>query len=530
MRAAVVAVVMAVATLALSAGAGAAAGQEQAVGPISLGIVQAVQSTLERHPLLEVQRQQVAISRAVRRQQTGAFDTQIEWGTNAQQTRTPLTEAERLGALAAGVPTSALTENLFSVSGGAQRRLRSGIVLGPSVVVNRTTDNIQALEGLNRTRLSFDVTLPLMRGKGTAIVAGPETAASIDIEASQYDLGQQAADLVLATATSYWQYVGSLHQLEIVTQSEARGREYVEAVRTLVEADRLPRSEVNQAQANFDSRAAGRFGLDQQVAEARSAVALAMGLAPDQVAGLPAPGDAFPDGLLETPPSRAPGAVQALIERSLTRRGDYLSAEKRRAAADVLRRVAANHVRPQLDITFSTGYASLRAGRGAGGFLGSPFTQASGPDAVVGLRWNRAPANNTALGEMAEAEAAYQQALWLRTERARVIATEVVNAVTALQNGVLRLTKATEAAKGFQAALDGERDKLRLGVGSLTDLLTVEGRLTEALLDLVGAQQAYAVGVVQLRHATGTLVDVTNTAAPAREVFYRPLSEAADQP
>ncbi len=424
------------------------------------------------------------------------------------------------------MPLSALIENAVGVSGSAQRLLRSGIALGPSLVVDRATDNIQATDGLNRARVSFDVTVPLLRGKGEAIVAGPETAATIDVEASLLDLGQQAADLVRTTAANYWQYVASRRQLEIATQSEARGRQYVEAVRTLADADRLPRSEVNQAQANFDSRAAGRFLLEQQVVEARSALALAMGLPPDQIASLPAPADVFPDGLSEALPLRGPEAVQALVDFALTRRADYLAAEKHRAAANVLRQVAANSVRPQMDLTLSTGYSSLRPGRGAGDFVGSPFVGASGPDALVGLRWTRPVANNTALGQMAEAEAAYQQSLWLRTERGRVIAVEVVNAVTALQNGILRLSRATEAVKGFQAALEGEQDKLRLGVGSLTDLLTVEGRLTEALLDLVGAQQAYAVGLVQLRYASGTLIDGAGMQAPTRDAFFRPTQVA----
>ena len=527
MRAAIVVGVIAGAALTPPATAWLAAAQDPPAPSMPLGIVEAVQSTLERHPLLEVQRQQVAISQAVRQQRSGDFDTQIEWGATEQYTHTPLTEAERLGALAAGVPASALTENTFSLSGGARRLLRSGLTLGPSVVLNRATDNLLTFEGLNRTRVSFDVTVPLLRGKGKAIVTGPETAAAIDVEASQQDLGQRAADLVLATAVDYWQYVASQRQLEIAAQSEARGRQYVDAVRTLAEADRLPRSEVSQAQANFDSRAAGRFLLEQQVVEAQSALALAMGLPPDQLAAVPAPADAFPDGLVEAPPSIAPDTLRALIDLALTRRADYLAAEKKLAAADVARQLAANRVRSQLDLTLSTGYSSLRAGRGANDFLASPFTQAAGPDAIVGLRWSRSLANTTALGEMAEAEAAYGQTLWLRTEQARVIAATVVNALTALRNGTLRLTKASEAVNGFKAALDGEQDRLRLGVGSLTDLLTVEGRLIDALTDLVGAQQAYAVGLVQLRHATGTLIDAADAPAPAREVFFRPLGEAA---
>jgi outer membrane protein TolC len=440
-----------------------------------------------------------------------------------------LLQAEQPAGLAAGLPLSALTDNAFNFTGRAERRLRSGISFGPAIVFDRATDNTSTADGLNRARLSFDATVPLLRGRGKDVVAAPETAAAIEVEASRYDLGQQAAALVRDTAAGYWRYRASLQQLEIATQSEARGREYVQAVTTLVQADRLPGSEANQAQASFDSRAADRLGLEQQVVEARSALALAMGVPATQIATLPAPGDEFPDGLADAPPTNTPEQVQSLVDLALTRRADYLAAGKKVDAAQVVRQAAANRVRPQLDLTLSGGYSSLNPGRNPADFFASPFSEANGGDVFVGVRWARPWSNTTALGEVAEAEAAYRQTVSLRTERARTITADVTNAVAALQTGFLRLGKANAAVRGFRAALDGEQDKLRLGVGSITDLLTVEGRLNDALRELVAAEQAYAAGIVQLRFASGTLVDASDPRAPERDVFFRPLAGARSQ-
>jgi outer membrane protein TolC len=108
-----------------------------------------------------------------------------------------------------------------------------------------------------------------------------------------------------------------------------------------------------------------------------------------------------------------------------------------------------------------------------------------------------------------------------------VIANDVVNALTAILTGVNRLNRANEAVTAYRAALEGERDKLRLGVGSIIDILTIEGRLTEALLDFVSAQQAYAVSLVQLRHAGGLLVEPDQpTHSFERDVFFRPPPQA----
>ena len=495
-----------------------------------IGLLDAVQSTLARHPLLEVQRKQVEISRAQKQQRSADFDTQLRLTSTQSRTNTPLTEAGRSSAALLGLSTDTLTENALYLSGSAHRLLRSGIAIGPTVVMNRATDNLQNPDGTNRTRVSFDVNVPLLRGKGRDVVTAPETAAEIGVEASLYDLNQEIADLVLSTATSYWQYVASLRQLQIITESEARGQEFVDAVTTLVQADKLPRSEINQAQANLAGRAAGRIAIEQQVVEARSNLALAMGLTPEHLAQLPPPADDFPDGINQPPPSRSPESVRSLIGLALMHRADYLAAEKKREAAGVIRRSASDRLRPQLDLTISGGYASLREGRRPDEFLASPFTRMSGPNAVVGLSYALPPSNNLALGQVAEAEASYQQALLLRTERARVIASGVVNALTAVVSGINRLNKAHQAMTAYQAALEGEKDKLRLGVGSITDILTVEGRLTQALLDFVGAQQAYAVSLVQLRYASGMLVDPDKAAHSfEREVFFQPLPQAYER-
>ncbi len=484
-------------------------GQENVPGPPAasgIGILEAVRSTLELHPLLQYQQKQVEISRALKQQRSADFDAQLEWSAGQSRTNNPLTDSERLFASQAGFNTDNQATNLTTLSGSAQRLLRSGIVIGPRIEMNRTTDNVQGRDGASRARLSFEVSVPLWRGRGRAVVTALETSAQIDVEASLYELNQTIAELILSTATSYWQYVASLKQLEIITDSEARGKNFVESVQTLIKADKIPRSEINQVQANFASRSAGRFSLDQQVAEARNNLALAMGLSPSQLSDLPRPSDSFPDGESQTPPSVSPESIRSYIDLALRRRADFLADEKKNQSADVLRKHSRNGLLPRLDLTLSSGYSGLHEGRRPDEFLISPFTNAHGPDVIFGLRYAFPPANNFALAQVAAAEASYQQTVLLSSEKARVIANSVSSSLMAVHNSINRLKKAHEAVTGYQAALEGEKDKLRLGVGSLTDILTVESRLTEALLDWVNVQQAYAIALVQFRFASGTLI------------------------
>ncbi len=490
-------------------------------GPPGISLLEAVRSTLQKHPMLRFQQQQVEISRAVKQQRSGDFDMTLEALASQNRANNPLTEADRNLAILEGFSTENLATNLTTVSGGAQRLLRSGLVIGSHIEMNRTTDNSQLVSGANRARLTFDVTVPLMRGKGREVATALETSAQVDVEASLFSLNHTIAELILSAATSYWQYLASLGQLTILTNSEARGKEYVESVQTLVEADKLPRSEINQVQANFASRTAGRISFEQQAAEARNNLGFAMGLGPRELIDLSGLSDPFPEGERLTPPAVSPDSIRSAIEEALKRRADYLSAEKHRESAEVLRKYSKNGLLPRLDLTFTGGYAALQDGRRPDEFLAPLFTGARGPDVILSLNYSFAPAKNLALGRVAEAEATYQQTVFQSADKARAIANSVATSITAVYNSISRLQKTREAVAGYQVALEGERDKLRLGVGSLTDMLTVETRLTDALLDQVNARLAYALALVNFRFASGTLVDPAGTAQSLeRELFY----------
>ena len=96
----------------------------------------------------------------------------------------------------------------------------------------------------------------------------------------------------------------------------------------------------------------------------------------------------------------------------------------------------------------------------------------------------------------------------LRTlEISRATMAAVGAALQGVRNSVLALQKAREAVAAFQAALDGEREKYRLGVGSLVDILTMEDRLTVAQRTHVNAELSHALALVRLRSATGTIVE-----------------------
>jgi outer membrane protein len=465
----------------------------------SLSLAEAIESTLREHPLLHVQEQQVQFSRGAVLHAQSQFDRVIQAGGLEGRTYTPLSEVERTlyGATSA-------TTNYSSVDAEATQQFRNGITAGPLLNVTRTTDNVFTQAGLNQSHLGFQINVPLLRGRGRAVVAAQETASGIEVEASLLDLNQTISDLLFNTGVSYWSTVAARRSLEVYRDAETRGRVLLDTVLTLIEADKIPSSDSSEVQANLADRTASRIAAEQQLLQAKQQLAVAMGLSAENMFAGREATDPLPAEI--TAPLR-PGDIQATITEALGRRADYLATKKREGETEILAEAAKNQLKPQLDLQFSTGYSGLKDGTDPGQYLISPFQGVHGVDAIGGVRYQFPLENRAAEGSVLQTRSIALQARYRSQESARNIASGVIVAVEGVRNAALQLQKVHQSVAFFRTALDNQREKYRLGVGSMVDVLTVEDRLTGALVEQVQAELGYAVALARLRHGTGTIVE-----------------------
>jgi outer membrane protein TolC len=473
--------------------------QSQALpeGPLSLS--EAIESTLREHPLLHAQEQQVVYSLGAALRAQAQFDRTVSAGASLSRTYTPLSEVERTlyGATSA-------TTNFTSIDVDATQQFHNGISAGPLLNVTRTTDNVFTVGGLNLAHIGFQVNIPLLRGRGRDVVGAQETAGGIEVEASLLDLNQTVSDLLFNTAVAYWSTVAARRSREVYSEAEARGKIMLDTVRTLIEADKIPRSDVSEVQANLADRTASRIAADQQLLQAKQQLAVAMGLSAESMFSGREATDPLPAANAPVIPQ---GGVQAAIAQALGRRADYLAAKKRQGAADLLAGAAKNQLKPQLDLQFSTGLSGLKDGARPDQYILSTIQGVHGVDATGGIRYQFPLENRAAEGNVLQTRSTAVQAAYRAQDSARNIASAVIVAVEGVRSAALQLEKVNQSVTWFQTALDNEREKYRLGVGSLVEVLTVEDRLTGALVAQVQAELGYAVALARLRHGTGTIVE-----------------------
>ncbi len=475
--------------------------------PATLSLANAAQSTLALHPQIGIQEQQVNFNRGVQRQAQGIFDTNIAGNLGQTYTTTPLTQLQQFEtATSYGIQAFNTDSNTTTLNAQATKLFENGISMGPVVSITRVRDNIANLNGADSSVISYQINLPLLRNRGRDVVAAQEISAGLQVDASLYDLNETIAELLANTASTYWEDVAAEDALKVAAGSEERGRRLVQDVQALIDGDQEPRSDINEVAANLADRTANRIAAQQTVVQAHQQLALAMGLSASQIAKLPNPDEMLPTAEVGTQPANDADSIRRDIQSALLKRPDILAAKKRIDAARVLTVPARNALLPEVDVNVSAGYQGLREGVSFGNFPVVPFAGAHGLDVSGGITYRFPPSNNAALGSLEQANASLRQTELRQDDLARTIASGVAVAVEGVRNATARLASARESVRRFRAALDAEQEKHTLGENSLIDVLTVEDRLTTALENEVQAKAAYALSVVQLRLATGTIV------------------------
>lgn len=472
--------------LAASAGAAAQSG---------LSLLDAARITLDEQPSIRFQREQVALAEGSLQVAAGRFDLQFGGTVDRTRNATPL----RLQDQSTTFDTALTNQTLYTL--GADKPLRSGLILSPSIGVTRQDLNYDPL-ATNRAAVAFGVTQPLLRGRGATVATAQETAARYDVGAASHTLRYTAALSVYQTAVAYWNYVAAHRNLAVVQASEQRARRLVEEMQTLIDAGNRPAAEIRQVNGNLAERIALRTAYQQVVFEARQSLGLAMGLPLDRAAALPSPSDAFPEVADGLPVVSDP----LLLDRALQIRADLEASRQRELSTQSLIVAARDALKPQVDLTLRLGYSGLTEDSPFPGLFSSLARRLSGPNFVASVAVSRAQENNVARGQLARTEAARRQTQIQIDDLSRSIRSGVVVAQDDLARSAERVRLLREAAGLYATAVEDEREKLQLGLSTIIDLVLIEDRLTRSLLDEIAASLRYASALARLRFETGTIV------------------------
>ena len=461
-----------------------------------LTLLDAVRTTIATQPAVKLAEERVVASKGDLQAANGQFDMSVSSSFLDVGTKTPNTDFEQEFQ---HFPATS-TANVATLNAGFSKLLKSGQLINPSASIVRT--DVTGVETPpNAATMSVFLIQPLLRGRDKLAVTAGVRSSEAALASSESDVRFLKSTGALQAAIGYWNYVSAVKRLAIFRESEDRARLIADQTRALIDAGTRPAADLKQVQANVASRVSQRIGGEQGVFSARQDLAVTLGIPYAQMLALPLPVDDFP-----TPPGGMP-VLDALAGVALSSRADLKSSRQKETSAEAILVSAEDALKKKLDLQGSLGYAGLSEGAAFWNYLTPMFNRPTGPNFTVGLNWTFAKENNSAIGRMVRSRSQLTQSRIQTGDLERTIQSNVAVAYDAVQRSIEKLAASRDSAALYRGAVQDQADLARLGVTTIIDLINTEDRLTNALLDELGALQAYALALTQLRYQTGSLLN-----------------------
>ncbi len=473
-----------------------------------LSLQEALQFALRQNPNTLLQQQQVAASRGVLLQAQSQFDPIASVTSVRTRELRPLRQDEITAMQLAGIySVQEQTTDTTTHRVGVDKTLLNGIAVGAGYSVTGIDDSSQRIAGIptqTSGRLSFSLKVPLLRNAGVETVGAQVAATDAELAASLLDLLHTNSLTVINTTLAYWDAVAKRSRLDISLAAEKRAAELVDEMRKLIAADQLPAAEIELVIASRAEKTAARIAADQAFLDARHVLARQIGLSSAEMAALPEPRDPLPN--YDDQKIDVVDHVDRLISSAIATRADLDADRKRELAAKYRLTAARNNLKPQLDFNLNLSYAGLAEGAAVSAFDRSYYTSRVGPAFTSSISLQLPFSNSLARGIFISQAAAYDASIVRSRDLEASIVSNVSALAIALKRSVAQLVEGREAVKRYAVTLQNQLTKRRLGSATLLDVINVEDRLNNALLNETQLQQNYANAIVQLRYELGYLV------------------------
>ena len=324
----------------------------------------------------------------------------------------------------------------------------------------------------------------------------------------------------IATVTQicdlYWDLVSAYDDEQVQERSVAFATETLNMSRKQLELQAIPEMDVLKAEGDLATReqdlTVARTNLELQELYMKNAITRS--LDDPILQEMPV----IPTDKIGVQVENATPPVQEMIADALKNRVELQESSLELQTSELSRKTARNALLPSLSIYglyTGTGYGGTPsplsvtgtvAPNSYAGTVADAFNYSS-PEYQVGLQLNVPLRNRIAKADQYRTELEYRQSQVYLEELKKRIRIEVRNASYALEQGASRVDAARNARDLAQRTLDIMQKEQKLGAGSNQQTLSAEHDLALAESALVTAETAYEKARIEMRRATGTMLE-----------------------
>jgi outer membrane protein TolC len=388
-------------------------------------------------------------------------------------------------------------------------------------VTNRRADN-SALVTFNPSitqTMSFDLSQPLLRGRGRSIQRLPVLVAESRLDVTAAQARQQMIQILFQAENAYWNVINQRERLRVQENNLELARAFLERSRRELELGAISPLDIYQPEQQFATAQVGVTQARYQLQQAEDALRRQMG------ADLHVDIRQLPIVLTESaePPAYMPTIdPEEAVSLALASRPELEQRRRSLQVDDLQIKQAANGLRP--DLRLNAAYSAQ--GRG-GPFLDRSFTGgASGtripgglsdaldqlfgfgfPTYSMGVSLNLPLRNRRAAADLADAAISKKRDLYQLRNIEQDVRLDALQAVSGLEQAKASIQQATVALDFAQKRLDAEQKKYDLGVNTAFIVLDAQDRLLQADSDLLNQSISYRRALLELYRATGELLE-----------------------
>jgi outer membrane protein len=476
---------------------------------IELSLRNYVDAVLSNNTDVSIQKLSVEVPRNAILRSYSIFDPAIIGNFSSTRTASPVTN------LLEGVPVDAAQSQLQQpLSLRLQQVVPTGTLYNVGFTSNRFTSNSTNVlynPAIN-TGLTFGITQPLLRGRGTYFTKLPITIARSRLRASEYQIQDQILRLVAAAENAYWDVVSARENLRVQEQTLGLFEQSLKRSERELELGAISELEIYQPQAEYKNAEIQVTQAKFRLQQVEDALRRQMGADLDpQLRNLPVT-------LTEdvAPPVATVLDKEAIVEKAIRQRPDLQAARQSLDVSDLNIQSASNQLKPVFNLTgqyASSGRGGILQRRGFSpveGGLGDSLSQLFGfgfPTYGFGLQMNLPLRDRRASADYADAVVNKRlDMLRLRTQE-QATRLEVLNAVSQVEQSRASIELAKIALDLAQKRADAEQKRFELGTVTMFFVLNAQTALSQAQSALVNQTVNYRRNLTTLSRVSGDLLN-----------------------
>jgi len=353
---------------------------------------------------------------------------------------------------------------------------------------------------------SADIALTLPLNKS---FKNSEVDTAIEIKKVQKQMVENSFDagvsqIVLKTATAYWDYWYAVKKLSYYRIAEKRMTDLADSVKKLAEAGERAKYEYTLMTADLSSYSLNCIIAEQELTAARNALASAMGISVPDTENLGEPTDGMPEI------DRQAGLsidVRFAVNEAKKNRPDLLSLQQRAVAAGLQMKQAAISTKPDFNLNLGLGYKGAYFGDSLAEGLTRSFSDNVITPGFSGGFSFQLDLGTKNKGTIHEAEEGKNQAELEVQKLEQQIEYDVEMQALNIQKYLEIMKKSYETMMYYSKTVDDETVKLTSGYSTVADLTSVQDKQINASVRYAESIKQFADAIFTYKYTIGKISD-----------------------